>query len=117
MRPLTTASLLFMSHLCSLRLFSQHAVVIGRASHLLPHPTFTWSAVSALVHYDCLDPFLCWNGDGGREFQPAAQLVALIRQGDVESFRSANSKDEGRRGQGGANDLAEFQAISEGTAR
>ena len=72
----------------SLRLFRQHCLLIGRASHLLPHATFPWRCVGALIHFDCLDPFLFWNADGGKVFEPSAEIRKLIEQGALQSFRS-----------------------------
>ena len=63
--------------------------MIGRAGHLLPHATFPWRCVGALIHFDCLDPFLFWNADGGKVFEPSAEIRKLIGQGAVQSFRSA----------------------------
>lgn len=74
----------------SLRLFRRHGLVIGLAGHLLPHASFPWRSVGALIHYDCLDPFLFFNADGGKIFWPSAEIRALVRRGQVQSFRSTS---------------------------
>ena len=76
--------------LSSLRLFRLHGLLIGRAVHLLPHATFPWRCVGALIHFDCLDPFLFWNADGEKVFEPSAEIRKLIERGAVQSFRSAD---------------------------
>jgi hypothetical protein len=53
--------------------------------------------VGALIHFDCLDPFLFWNADGGKVFEPSAEIRKLIEKGAVQSFRSAIGAGAGGR--------------------